>query len=62
VQCHDVVPNVSLTRHDVSHCFVEEVKIVMFINQIEYDSVGILIQNHSIVFIHFYCVYLRLKP
>jgi hypothetical protein len=40
VQCHDVVPNASFTRRDVSHCSVEEVKIVMFINQI-----GILISK-----------------
>jgi hypothetical protein len=33
VQCHDVIPNASFTGHDVSHCSVEEVKIVMFINQ-----------------------------
>jgi hypothetical protein len=30
-----IVPNASFTRHDVSYCSVEEVKIVMFINQIE---------------------------
>jgi hypothetical protein len=47
VQCNDVVPNASFARHDarhdVSHCSVEEMNIVMFINQIEYVSVGILI-------------------
>jgi hypothetical protein len=26
---HDVLPNASFTRHDVSHCAVEEVKIAV---------------------------------